>query len=180
MQSNAIMRYIARKHNMCKYLMFIPHRIFISSKHQWLCYVLESPNKSDLFTGGETEDEKVRVDIMENQAMDFRNGFVRLCYTDFVSTTFRVLITLNLFYSLASALMPTSPLRHQDKMKPGYLEALTGTLKQFSGFLGDRKWFAGDKVHQPVNMEDITQIFHWPHGVRTPQQAENHIRIDIS
>lgn len=37
--------------------------------------------------GGETEDEQVRVDIMENQAMDFRNGFVRLCYNpEFVST----------------------------------------------------------------------------------------------
>lgn len=35
--------------------------------------------------GGETEDEKVRVDILENQAMDFRNGFVMLCYFDFVS-----------------------------------------------------------------------------------------------
>lgn len=35
--------------------------------------------------GGETEDEKIRVDILENQAMDFRNGFVMLCYTDFVS-----------------------------------------------------------------------------------------------
>ncbi|XP_068161445.1 glutathione S-transferase Mu 3-like [Antennarius striatus] len=81
-QSNAIMRYIARKHNMC----------------------------------GEEEDEKVRVDIMENQAMDFRNGFVRLCYGDF------------------------------DKIKPSYLEALPGVLKQFSDFLGDRKWFAGDKI----------------------------------
>lgn len=39
----------------------------------------------DLMTGGETEDEKIRVDIMENQSMDFRNGFVRMCYTDFVS-----------------------------------------------------------------------------------------------
>lgn len=47
-------------------------------------------SKSDLITGGETEDEKVRVDIMENQAMDFRNGFVRLCYTDFVSTLLKV------------------------------------------------------------------------------------------
>nr|XP_020473748.1 glutathione S-transferase Mu 3-like [Monopterus albus] len=81
-QSNAIMRYIARKHNMC----------------------------------GETEDEKVRVDILENQAMDFRNGFVMMCYTDL------------------------------DKIKPGYLEKLPGTLKQFSDFLGDRKWFAGDKI----------------------------------
>ncbi|XP_036389846.1 glutathione S-transferase Mu 3-like [Megalops cyprinoides] len=81
-QSNAIMRYIARKHNMC----------------------------------GETEDEMVRVDVLENQAMDFRNGFVMLCYTDF------------------------------DKMKPGYLEKLPGVLKRFSGFLGDRQWFAGKKI----------------------------------
>ncbi|KAG9328190.1 hypothetical protein JZ751_016308 [Albula glossodonta] len=81
-QSNAIMRYIARKHNMC----------------------------------GESEDEKIRVDILENQAMDFRNGFVMLCYTDF------------------------------DKMKPGYMEKLPGMLKKFSSFLGDRKWFAGEKV----------------------------------
>uniref|UniRef100_A0A8C7U1M8 glutathione transferase n=1 Tax=Oncorhynchus mykiss TaxID=8022 RepID=A0A8C7U1M8_ONCMY len=50
-QSNAIMRYIARKHNLC----------------------------------GESDDEKVRVDILENQAMDFRNGFVILCYTDFIT-----------------------------------------------------------------------------------------------
>ncbi|XP_041713124.1 glutathione S-transferase Mu 3 [Coregonus clupeaformis] len=81
-QSNAIMRYIARKHNL----------------------------------GGESEDEKVRVDVLENQAMDFRNGFVMMCYTDF------------------------------DKMKPGYTERLPGTLKQFSEFLGTRKWFAGDKI----------------------------------
>eukprot|EP00063_Salmo_salar_P014963 XP_013989798.1 PREDICTED: glutathione S-transferase Mu 3-like [Salmo salar] len=81
-QSNAIMRYIARKHNLC----------------------------------GESEDEKVRVDILENQAMDFRNGFVIMCYTDF------------------------------DKMKPGYTERLPGTLKQFSEFLGTRKWFAGDTI----------------------------------
>uniref|UniRef100_A0A4W4FVV9 glutathione transferase n=1 Tax=Electrophorus electricus TaxID=8005 RepID=A0A4W4FVV9_ELEEL len=50
-QSNAIMRYIARKHNLC----------------------------------GETEDEKTRVDILENQAMDFRNGFVLVCYGDFIT-----------------------------------------------------------------------------------------------
>lgn len=81
-QSNAIMRYVARKHNMC----------------------------------GITEEEQVRVDILENQAMDFRNGFVRLCYTDC------------------------------DKMKPGYLEMLPSVLKQFSDFLGDRKWFAGVKI----------------------------------
>ncbi|XP_008294198.1 glutathione S-transferase Mu 3-like [Stegastes partitus] len=82
MQSNAILRYIARKHNMC----------------------------------GETEDEKIRVDIIENQAMDFRNGFVTLCYMNF------------------------------DTQRSCYVEKLPATLKQFSDFLGDRKWFAGDKI----------------------------------
>ncbi|KAG9270782.1 glutathione S-transferase Mu 3-like [Astyanax mexicanus] len=80
-QSNAIMRYIARKYNLC----------------------------------GETEDEKVRVDILENQATDFRNGFIRLCYMAYDN-------------------------------KSAYLEALPGVLKQFSDFLGGRKWFAGDKI----------------------------------
>lgn len=35
-------------------------------------------------------------------------------------------------------------------MKPGYLKTLPDLLKQFSVFLGDRKWFAGDKVRQSV------------------------------
>ncbi|XP_072537313.1 glutathione S-transferase Mu 3-like [Salminus brasiliensis] len=87
-QSNAIMRYIARKHNLCE----------------------------------ETEDEKVRVDILENQAMDFRNGFVMLCYMN-------------------------------DDKKQSYLETLQGVLKQFSDFLGERKWFAGDNVKK-VLLED--------------------------
>uniref|UniRef100_A0A8B9R273 Glutathione S-transferase n=1 Tax=Anas platyrhynchos TaxID=8839 RepID=A0A8B9R273_ANAPL len=82
-QSNAILRYIARKHNMC----------------------------------GETEEEKLRVDMLENQLMDLRMSFIRLCYNpDF------------------------------EKLKPGYLEQLPGKLKLFSNFLGDRKWFAGDKL----------------------------------
>ena len=51
-QSNAILRYIARKHKLL----------------------------------GNSEVECVRVDVMENQLMDFRNGFVRLCYNpNFVS-----------------------------------------------------------------------------------------------
>ncbi|XP_031701105.1 glutathione S-transferase Mu 3-like [Anarrhichthys ocellatus] len=81
-QSNAIMRYIARKHKLC----------------------------------GKGEDAKVRVDMMENQAMDFRNGFVRLCYSDF------------------------------DTLKPDYLKTLPGVLKQFSDFLGENKWFAGEEI----------------------------------
>ncbi len=38
-----------------------------------------------MLLGGETEEEQVRVDILENQAMDFRKGFAQLCYGDFVS-----------------------------------------------------------------------------------------------
>ncbi|KAG7154948.1 Glutathione S-transferase Mu 3-like, partial [Homarus americanus] len=81
-QSNAIMRYIARKHDLC----------------------------------GKTEEEKIRVDILENQAMDFRNGFVRLCYLEF------------------------------NLQKQRYLDALPNTIKMFSAFLGDRKWFAGENI----------------------------------
>ncbi|XP_064139236.1 glutathione S-transferase Mu 1-like [Loxodonta africana] len=52
-QSNAILRYIARKHNLC----------------------------------GETEEEKIRVDILENQVVDFRNELASMCYNpDFVSS----------------------------------------------------------------------------------------------
>ncbi|NXD15634.1 GSTM5 transferase, partial [Nothocercus nigrocapillus] len=82
-QSNAILRYIARKHKMC----------------------------------GDTEEEKVRVDMLENQVMDFRMSLVMVCYNP-----------------------------EFEKLKPGYLEQLPGKLKLFSSFLGDRKWFVGDKV----------------------------------
>ncbi|XP_034270675.1 glutathione S-transferase 2-like [Pantherophis guttatus] len=82
-QSNAILRYIARKHKMC----------------------------------GETEEETIRMDMLENHLMDFRMGFAKLCYSpDF------------------------------EKLKPEYLELLPGKLKQFSQFLGDRQWFADRKL----------------------------------
>ena len=36
--------------------------------------------------GGETEEEKIRVDILENQLMDTCNQLARVCYSpDFVS-----------------------------------------------------------------------------------------------
>lgn len=41
---------------------------------------------------------------------------------------------------------PSIPFVLQEKLKPGYLEQLPGKLKLFSNFLGDRKWFAGEKV----------------------------------
>ncbi|KAB8151304.1 glutathione S-transferase Mu, partial [Raoultella ornithinolytica] len=46
-QSNAILRYIARKHNLC----------------------------------GETEEERIHVDILENQVMDTRWQLVMLCFS---------------------------------------------------------------------------------------------------
>uniref|UniRef100_A0A8C4YLI4 Glutathione S-transferase n=1 Tax=Gopherus evgoodei TaxID=1825980 RepID=A0A8C4YLI4_9SAUR len=82
-QSNAILRYIARKHKMA----------------------------------GESEEEIQRVDMLENQVMDFRLAFARICYSpDFVKT------------------------------EPEYLRQLPGKLKLFSQFLGNRKWFAGEKL----------------------------------
>ena len=33
---------------------------------------------------GKTDEEKIRVDIMENELMDFRNRFVVLCYKSYV------------------------------------------------------------------------------------------------
>ncbi|XP_048354821.1 glutathione S-transferase 2-like [Sphaerodactylus townsendi] len=82
-QSNAILRYIGRKHNMC----------------------------------GESEEELIRVDMFENHIMDFRVAFARICYSpDF------------------------------EKLKSEFLEQLPGKLKQFSQFLGERKWFAGKKI----------------------------------
>ncbi|XP_075772136.1 glutathione S-transferase Mu 1 isoform X2 [Pelodiscus sinensis] len=82
-QSNAILRYLARKHKL----------------------------------GGETEEEMLRVDMLENQAMDFRMSLVMICYNP-----------------------------EFEKLKPGYLEQLPGKLKLFSRFLGERKWFAGEKI----------------------------------
>uniref|UniRef100_H0VQH5 Glutathione S-transferase n=1 Tax=Cavia porcellus TaxID=10141 RepID=H0VQH5_CAVPO len=87
-QSNAIMRYIARKHNLC----------------------------------GETEEEKIRVDILENQLMDTRMELARLCYdSDF------------------------------EKLKPEYLNRLPEMMKLFSQFLGKQPWFAGDKGLEKIS-----------------------------
>nr|pir mu-class glutathione S-transferase hGSTYBX - hamster [Cricetinae gen. sp.] len=82
-QSNAILRYIARKHDLC----------------------------------GETEEERIQLDILENQAMDTRMQLAMVCYSpDF------------------------------EKRKPEYLEGLPEKMKLYSEFLGKRSWFAGDKI----------------------------------
>lgn len=82
-QSNAIMRYIARKNGLI----------------------------------GKSEEEMVRVDMMAEQSMDFRNGLVRLSYNP-----------------------------NYDQLRPDYLSKLQATLKQFSDFLGTGDWFAGANI----------------------------------
>lgn len=84
-QSNAILRYIARKHNMCEW------GWGMGAGSRWHCPGL---GQSELLrvclwgvaAGGETEEEKIRMDILENQAMDVRLQMARICYSpDFVS-----------------------------------------------------------------------------------------------
>jgi glutathione S-transferase len=71
--------------------------------------------KNDLV--GKSEKEKAMVDMMADQSMDFRNGWVRLCYNpDFAN------------------------------LKDDYLKALPKTLQQFSDFLGGKAWFAGESL----------------------------------
>ncbi|NP_666533.1 glutathione S-transferase Mu 1 isoform 2 [Homo sapiens] len=87
-QSNAILCYIARKHNLC----------------------------------GETEEEKIRVDILENQTMDNHMQLGMICYNP-----------------------------EFEKLKPKYLEELPEKLKLYSEFLGKRPWFAGNKGLEKIS-----------------------------
>ncbi|XP_039107065.1 glutathione S-transferase Mu 1 isoform X4 [Hyaena hyaena] len=99
-QSNAILRYIARKHNLC----------------------------------GETEEEKIRVDILENEVMDTRMSLARICYN-----------------------------RDFEKLKPAYLESIPDKMKLYSQFLGMRTWFAGEKLTYvdflAYDVLDVLRIF---------------------
>ncbi|XP_030076793.1 glutathione S-transferase Mu 5 [Microcaecilia unicolor] len=66
---------------------------------------------------GESEEEMIRVDMVLNQALDFRMGLVTLAYNP-----------------------------KFESLKGPYLDTLPGTLKLFSKFLCERKWFAGEKI----------------------------------
>merc|ERR1712029_1089233 len=69
---------------------------------------------------GKTEVDKVRVDMMCDNAMDFRNGFVRLYYNP-----------------------------KFDDLKADYIKNLPTTLKRFADFLGTRQYFAADYLTYP-------------------------------
>ncbi|XP_018422494.1 PREDICTED: glutathione S-transferase Mu 1-like isoform X3 [Nanorana parkeri] len=66
---------------------------------------------------GESESEINNVSLIENQSMDFRMGLVSIAYNPQFET-----------------------------LKGPYLEKLPVALGRFSRFLGDRHWFAGDKI----------------------------------
>eukprot|EP00092_Neocalanus_flemingeri_P082036 GFUD01102596.1.p1 GENE.GFUD01102596.1~~GFUD01102596.1.p1 ORF type:complete len:219 (-),score=69.17 GFUD01102596.1:63-719(-) len=66
---------------------------------------------------GKSDTEKAMVDMMADQSMDFRNGWVRLCYNPDFSN-----------------------------VKDAYLAALPKTLQLFSDFLGTKPWFAGESL----------------------------------
>ncbi|XP_078500908.1 glutathione S-transferase Mu 4-like isoform X3 [Lissotriton helveticus] len=95
-QSNAILRYIGRKHDLC----------------------------------GESEAEIIRVDVLLSQVMDFRMGLVTIAYNP-----------------------------NFESLKGPYLEKLPEKLKQFSQFLGERKWFAGEKAIEKIDAYMKTSRF---------------------
>ncbi|XP_040851553.1 glutathione S-transferase Mu 2-like isoform X1 [Ochotona curzoniae] len=108
-QSNAIVRYLGRKHNLC----------------------------------GETEEEKIRVDILVNQAMDSRMQLITICFNpDFVSAQPWAGNPSPKVVSVGA----DSCLFLQEKLKPDYLKDLPEKLTLYSQFLGKRPWFAGDKI----------------------------------
>ncbi|XP_040574939.1 glutathione S-transferase Mu 3 [Lepeophtheirus salmonis] len=82
-QSNAIIRHIARKNDLC----------------------------------GKTENDKWKVDLLAEQAMDFRNGIVHLSYNP-----------------------------NFESLKDNYLKSVQGKLVEFSNFIGKGPWFTGESI----------------------------------
>ncbi|KAK6177389.1 hypothetical protein SNE40_015498 [Patella caerulea] len=75
---------------------------YIASKHNLL---------------GKTTKEKVACDMMLENAMDFRNGLVRIVYNP-----------------------------NYESLKADYFAKLPKTLESFEKYLGDKQWFAGDNI----------------------------------
>jgi glutathione S-transferase len=69
---------------------------------------------------GKTESEKINVDVMENQSMDFRNGFIVLCYR--------------------------SSQESFEERKKAFIENLKTILTRFDSVLGKRKFFGSDEL----------------------------------
>ncbi|KAL5516290.1 hypothetical protein EMCRGX_G001578 [Ephydatia muelleri] len=72
-------------------------------------------------SGGRTEEEMIMVDMLENEAMDLRNGFVLdFCYNP-----------------------------NMEAMKPDYLKLAKSRLQKLASVLGNKPWFVGDEITFP-------------------------------
>ncbi|XP_013412354.1 glutathione S-transferase B isoform X1 [Lingula anatina] len=87
-QSHAILKYLARKHNLCP----------------------------------TSEQEIIRCDMLEHQLQDLFMDHALVCYSTFIK------------------------MGDYETKKVEYLEKLPDKVKQYSEFLADRPWFAGDKI----------------------------------
>ncbi|XP_013400595.1 glutathione S-transferase Mu 1 [Lingula anatina] len=71
---------------------------------------------------GTTEEERIRMDIMEHQLEDTLNAHISVCYSTYFGHG-----------------------KHEDR-KAEYLKHLPYTLRQYSEFLADHPWFAGENI----------------------------------
>ena len=67
--------------------------------------------------GGNTESEMATVDMLANVIMDFRGGFVKLCYNS-----------------------------NMESMKKDYITKARNHMKAFSDYLGERNWITGAEI----------------------------------
>ncbi|XP_013418287.1 glutathione S-transferase Mu 2 [Lingula anatina] len=87
-QSHAIIRHLARKHNLCP----------------------------------KSEAETIRCDVIDYQVNDFTWDLIYVCYNDFFK------------------------MGNYEQRRIEYLDKLPSKLKQYSDFLGDFPWFAGNNL----------------------------------
>lgn len=66
---------------------------------------------------GETEEEKLRVSLLEQQVVDLRTSIIRLVYNE-----------------------------NYEKLLPDFVKGVPDQLKLLEAFLGDRKFFAGEHL----------------------------------
>lgn len=90
---------------------------------------------------GSTEEEVCRVDLIEAEAMDIRTKWSQTVYsTDFVSQMPQVISLVHISCKQFIIFL------FQEKLKDDFIKNFVLKLKEVSNFLGDRLWFAGNKV----------------------------------
>jgi len=90
-----------------------------------------------------TEEEKIRVDLIEGEALDMRFNWSTLCY---------------------------SAQEEFEKKKPEFLTKLSTKLKEISDFLGAHEWFAGKTM---TYMDFIMYEILYGHSTLEPKALED-------